>query len=89
MLDFLFPTEKDVLVQFAVALPDITASSCCFITEADRPRVLSLEQKEPGSSAFQSTTKSGPMTRSEQNQLPRLSTQNSAARDQDFDDKDV
>ena len=29
------------------------------------------------------------MTRSEQNQLPRLSTQNSAARDQDFDDKYV
>lgn len=79
MLDFLFPTEKDILVQFAVALPDIAASSCCFITEADRPRVLSLEQKE----------RTGPMTRSEQNQLPRLSTQNSAARDQDFDDKDV
>ena len=68
MLDFLFPrTEKDILVQFAVALPDIAASSCCFVTEADRPRVLSLEQKEPSSSAFQSTTETGPMTRSEQN----------------------
>ena len=82
-------TEKDILVQFAVALADIAASSCCFITEADRPRVLSLKHKSQVRALFKAQQKPVRSSIIEQNQLPRPSTQNSTLRDQDFDDKCV